>query len=402
MRRDYDVLIVGAGLTGLMAAALLATGAHSEKLRVVVVDAAERPQWRPGSDLGLRVSAVSMGSAELLASIGAWEFVASGGPCAYDHMRVWDEDAVADGPTALRFDADEFAVPHLGYIVENLLLRQALLAVLDRTAVQFLFGVTLDVLEVHAGRQRASFDGGEQFDADIVIAADGARSAVRALAGIGASGRAYEQTALVTHLRPEKPHAATAWQRFLRDGPIGLLPLADGRVSTVWSTTPETVAGALDLDDAELSALLTDVSGGVLGRLCVAAPRAAFPLAAQHAHSYVRHGIALLGDAAHTVHPLAGQGANLGLADARALADVIQQAIANGEYPGDRPVLRRYERARKGENLAMMHCMTGLNRLFASDSAVLGELRKTGMALFNYSGPIRRRVVDIALGGRHT
>ncbi len=400
MRKSYDILIVGAGLAGLAAAALLGRDVRPGRLRIVVVDSAERPEWRPGSDVSLRVSAVSTGSSELLASIGAWPYVTAGHPCAYDHMRVWDEDAAPDGPTALRFDAEEFAVPHLGYIVENVVIRHALIEALDESDVELRFGVTLDDLEARAGRQRVSFDNGDRFDADVVIAADGARSRARALAGIEVSAHPYEQTALVTHLEPGKPHAHTAWQRFLRDGPIGLLPLADGRVSTVWTTTPAAAAGALGLDDDALSALLTKVSGGVLGKLRVAAPRATFSLAAQHAHSYVVRGLALIGDAAHTVHPLAGQGANLGLADARALAEVIREAIANGEHPGDRPVLRRYERARKGENLAMMHCMTGLNRLFASDSAVLGELRKTGMALFNYGGPIRRRVVDIALGGR--
>ena len=138
----------------------------------------------------------------------------------------------------------------------------------------------------------------------------------------------------------------------------------------------------------------------MLGDLGVAGARGVFPLVAQHADDYVRRGIALIGDAAHSIHPLAGQGANLGIADAARLSQVVHAALADGEHPADRPVLRRYERARKGENAAMMHFMTGLNRLFAADSDVLGELRKAGLALFNRSGPIRRTVVGVALGGK--
>lgn len=154
----------------------------------------------------------------------------------------------------------------------------------------------------------------------------------------------------------------------------------------------------MQADDEALGNLLSAASDYVLGALAVAGPRGSFALLAQHAKAYVERGIALIGDAAHTVHPLAGQGANLGLADAAALADVIGAALESREHPGDRPVLRRYERQRRGENAAMMHFLTGLNRLFASDSRVPGELRRTGMALFNHAGPLREKIIDVALG----
>jgi 2-octaprenylphenol hydroxylase len=179
-----------------------------------------------------------------------------------------------------------------------------------------------------------------------------------------------------------------------------MLPLADGRISVVWSTSQAVADKAMAANDEELGRMLSETSDFVLGRLEVAGPRGAFPLCARHAKQYVRPGLALLGDAAHAIHPLAGQGANLGLQDAARLAEVIDTALDNGEHPGDRPVLRRYERARKGENATMMHFMTGLNRLFATDSALAGEMRATGMRLFNMSGPIKERAVRVALGVR--
>ncbi len=381
MNKQFDVLIVGAGVTGLTAAALLAQGQHSDRLQITVVDAASRPVHAADDDVVLRVSAIASGSAGLLDSVGAWSHVQETRASAYEHMRVWDESSSADSATALRFDAAEFAVPQLGFIVENVLIQHALLEVLDKLDVRLKFDTTVDAL-----------------DADLVIGADGARSFVRDRVGIKTRDFPYGQTAYVTHLRPEKSHQKTAWQRFMQDGPLGMLPLSDGRISVVWSTHDALAERAKSASDEELGEILSEASDYVLGELQVAGPRGAFPLCARHAEQYVMPGIALIGDAAHAVHPLAGQGANLGLQDAAMLASVIDQALGNGEYPGDRPVLRRYERARKGENATMLHLMTGLNRLFTTDSAVVQELRATGMRLFNYSGPIRDHAVKVALG----
>jgi len=381
MNKQFDVLIVGAGVTGLTAAALLAQGQHSDRLQITVVDAASRPVHAADDDVALRVSAIASGSAGLLDSVGAWSHVQETRASAYEHMRVWDESSSADSATALRFDAAEFAVPQLGFIVENVLIQHALLEVLDKLDVRLKFDTTVDAL-----------------DADLVIGADGARSFVRDRVGIKTRDFPYGQTAYVTHLRPEKSHQKTAWQRFMQDGPLGILPLSDGRISVVWSTHDALAERVKSASDEELGEILSEASDYVLGELQVAGPRGAFPLCARHAEQYVMPGIALIGDAAHAVHPLAGQGANLGLQDAAMLANVIDQALGNGEYPGDRPVLRRYERARKGENATMLHLMTGLNRLFTTDSAVVQELRATGMRLFNFSGPIRDHAVKVALG----
>ena len=398
MNERYSIVIVGGGVTGLMAATLLARSEHGDRLDITLVDAAPRPRFDGNDDVDLRVSAIASGSAALFAQVDAWDFVAATRVSPYERMRVWDEGESPDGPATLRFDADEFAVPQLGFIVENLLLQESLLQQLDNSAAELRFDSPLQALRRVDERYKIDLRSDETLTADLLIAADGARSFVRSAAGIEAREWPYEQTAFVTHLQAEKPHGATAWQRFLRDGPLGILPLEDGRVSVVWSTTPDKANAALEADDAATGDLLTEASDGVLGKLTVAGPRGAFPLRARHASNYVLPNLALIGDAAHAIHPLAGQGANLGLQDAAELSRQVIDALSAGLHPGDRPVLRRYERARKGANATMLHFMTGLNRLFATDSRIITELRTAGMRLFNRSGPIRNRAVRVALG----
>jgi 2-octaprenylphenol hydroxylase len=401
MKDNFHVVIVGAGIAGLTVAALLAQSGAGERLKITLLDAQQRPSRPTGEDVALRVSAIATGSAHLLQEIGAWSFLDAGRITPYDGMRVWDESSTAESGDALFFDAAEFAVPQLGFIVENVHLQAALLDVLQRESVELLFDSPIAALQRQESGELVRLDDGRTLHADLVIGADGVRSLVRESAGIESTQWAYGQSAFVTHLRPEKAHCNTAWQRFLSKGPLGMLPLYDGRISVVWSTTDEQAEWAMQATDEALGNALAAASDYVLGNLTVAGPRAAFPLQAKHAKDYVKAGIALIGDAAHAVHPLAGQGANLGLQDAACLADVVAKAIQNGEYPGDRPVLRRFERSRKGANATMLHFMTGLNRLFATDSALLKELRTTGMRLFNQSGPVREHVVSVALGNRH-
>lgn len=398
MNRRYSIVVVGGGVTGLMAATLLAKGPHRDLLDITLVDAAPRPVFSPDDDVALRVSAIATGTAALFDSVGAWEYTAATRVSPYTGMRIWDENDTPESASALRFDADEFATQELGFIVENVLLQDVLLYQLDRTATELRFACEIASLQRRGRQMHLELKDGEVLEADLVIGADGARSFVRSAVGIEAHAWPYEQTAFVTHLRPEKSHGAIARQRFLGDGPLGILPLADGRVSVVWSTTPAQAKAALEADEAATGRMLSEASDYVLGKLEVAGPQGAFPLCARHAEHYVLPNLALIGDAAHAIHPLAGQGANLGLQDAAELANQISEALAAGLHPGDRPVLRRYERARKGANATMLHFMTGLNRLFTTDSRVLGEIRTAGMRAFNRSGPIRERAVKVALG----
>ncbi|MGI9204652.1 MAG: UbiH/UbiF/VisC/COQ6 family ubiquinone biosynthesis hydroxylase [Woeseiaceae bacterium] len=397
MKNAAEVLIVGAGMVGLAAANLLARDA---RLSVTVVDAGERPAFSIENDVSLRVSAIAPGSSKLLSSIGAWNDITKMRVCPYTEMKVWDVAGHADGPETLSFDAAEFALPELGFIVENLAIQAALLQQLETTSATIYFETKIDSIRRSGDRYDVELETARKLKPDLLIGADGAKSFVRSCAEIPVRLWEHRQKAFVTHLRPDLSHRNTAWQRFVNAGPIGLLPLEDGRVSCVWSTTPENADEALAMTDEQLANRLTDVSDGVLGRLTPAGPRGAFPLESQHAEHYVTAGLALVGDAAHAIHPLAGQGVNLGFADAAQLAETIFAELDRGECVGDLPSLRKYERARIGANQLMLSFVDGLNRLFSSDSASIAKARGAGMYAFNKSGPIRNHAVQVALGIR--
>lgn len=400
MKKDFEVVVAGAGMVGLVTAALLAQSPCRKQLKITLIDAGKRPRFSESDDIALRVSAVSRGSMSILQDVGVWQQIMSLRAGPYRRMRVWDSRESVEGPNTLRFDAADFAVPELGFIVENVLIQHALLQRLDELDVDMHFETPIANISVDREKHRVDVQllAGNSVTADLLIGADGAASLVRESAGISVRTWSYPQSAFVTHVMPERSHKETAWQRFLKEGPLAFLPLRDGRVSVVWSTTPEIADRAMSASDAELAALLEQASDGLLGKLEVAGPRGSFPLRSQHAEQYVVPGLALVGDAAHAVHPLAGQGANLGIADAAALVTVVSEAMVRGEHPGDLPTLRRYERERKGANKTMLLFIDALNRLFLNDSEAIANLRGTGMRLFNHSGPIQRRAVQVALG----
>jgi ubiquinone biosynthesis UbiH/UbiF/VisC/COQ6 family hydroxylase len=230
-----------------------------------------------------------------------------------------------------------------------------------------------------------------------LLAADGSHSAVRRLVDLPVTGHRYAQTAVVTHVTSSATHQSTAWQRFLPGGPLALLPLLDGRSSVVWSLPTAEAEALLACDDAEFLAALEAASAGVIGALTACSKRVGFPLQALHALRYTAPRVALVGDAAHTVHPLAGQGMNLGLLDAAAIAAVIEDALLAGEDFGDLKVLRRYERERKGDNLAMLAVFDGLNRLFGLPGWA-APLRSLGLRAVETARPVKRLLMQKALG----
>ncbi|MFO1408276.1 MAG: FAD-dependent monooxygenase [Steroidobacteraceae bacterium] len=394
-RPDFDVVVVGGGMVGLATAALVAREPRLAGLRVAVVEpAAPRPPV--DGDVDLRVSALSRASERVLAAAGAWDAIEPHA-CAYERMVVWDAASTPEAADALRFDAAEAGEPDLGHIAENLRIQWAL------AGSPALKGVTmlragLDGLEFGADPARVGLDDGRSVTAGLVVGADGGSSKVRELCGISRGGWSYGQVAVVAHLEPGHPHRHTAWQRFLPEGPLALLPLRDGRVSLVWSTTPEAAKSLIDAEPDAFGRRVTEASAHVLGPLGLASARAGFPLALWHAREYVRPRLALVGDAAHTIHPLAGQGVNLGFLDAASLAEVLADAVESGTDPASLRVLRRYARWRRAENAVMLGACDTINRTFGERSVAVAGLRRFGLAVVGSQAPVRRLMVRRALG----
>jgi 2-polyprenylphenol 6-hydroxylase len=397
VKRDLDVAVIGAGMVGAATAALLAQAAPS--ISIAVLDAEAPPRWRAGDEPGLRVSALSEASRRILAACGAWDEIAAGRISPYTRMRVWDGAIPAGGPGEIRFDAADVLAPVLGHIVENELVRLALRdALLRLDNVRLLDGARLETLALDGERAELGIEDGRRLRARLVVGADGATSPSRTMAGLAVQGHDYEQRAVVCNIRCQLPHRQTAWQRFLPEGPLAFLPLRDGRVSIVWSTTPERAEAVLAADDEHFRAAVTEASDACLGEVLEAGPRAAFPLRMRYAPVYTRARYALVGDAAHTVHPLAGQGVNLGFLDAAALAQVVAAGLAAGRDPGDAALLRRYERWRKPENFLAMHAFDGINRLFSNDSPALGSLRRAGLTVVDRLAPLKGVFIRRAMG----
>ena len=389
------VLIAGAGVVGLATAALLATGRCADRLRVHVLDARAPPPWR-AEDVDLRVYALSRASQRLLESVGAWWSISARRACAYRRMHVWEGLRPAEG--ALQFDSADIAEPDLGHIVEDALIRAALVDVLEAArSAELTTGAAVDSVEIEPRSALVRLTGGRTLRGTLLVAADGSESAVRRLLALPVAAHGYGQTALVTHVASTQPHRDTAWQRFLPGGPLAFLPLSDGRSSVVWSLPTERAEELLAAPPDAFVADLTSASAGVLGELGPCSARAGFPLQALHAPRYCAPRAALVGDAAHTVHPLAGQGMNLGLLDAAALARTLEDALLAGEDPGDLKVLRRYERERKGDNLAMLLALDALHRVFALPGWA-APWRLAAFSAVDRSGIAKRYLMRRALG----
>ena len=388
---QYDLIIVGGGMVG----ATLACALGDSPLRVALVDtSAPNLHWDP-EGFDLRVSALTRATQRVFEAVGAWPQMASRRVVPYLAMHVWD----ATGRGAIDFRSAEVGEADLGHIVEN---RVILAALHERLAafanVELLWPAAPAALTTQADHAELRLADGRPLRARLVAGADGAGSWVRREAGITTTGWPYRQTAVVATVKTSRHHAHAAWQRFMPDGPLALLPLTDNHLSIVWSTTPEHAERLLGLEDSAFLDALQVAFGQRLGRMEWCGPRAAFPLALQHADDYVRPRIALLGNAAHSIHPLAGQGLNLGVTDAAALAEVLLAAHTHGRDIGAFSVLRRYERWRKGENVAVMAAMDGFKRLFGARAAPLRWARNLGLSAVNLAPAAKEFLIRRAMG----
>ena len=395
METRADVLIVGAGMVG----SALALALQGSGLDVLVLDGGSlsvKP-FDPQSAFEPRVSALSAASQRILERLDVWQGIASRRISPYGQMHVWD----GSGTGQIHFSASSVHADVLGHIVENRVVQDALLDRLHDSDIGLLGDARLEQMRHSGDDWLLTMADGRQFRAPLVVAADGANSAVRRLTGTPTREWDYMHHAIVTSVRCDAPHKRTAWQRFTDDGPLAFLPLERGDehwCSIVWSVTPAQAERLMALEDDAFCRALEQAFEGRLGHVVSADARLCVPLRQRHAKRYVAKGLALIGDAAHTIHPLAGQGVNLGFLDAAVLAEVLRHAAERGENLADARVLSRYERRRMPHNLALMAAMEGFERLFQADRLPVRWLRNTGLKVINRMPEAKAMFVREALG----
>ncbi|MCK0537070.1 UbiH/UbiF/VisC/COQ6 family ubiquinone biosynthesis hydroxylase [Alcanivorax quisquiliarum] len=389
---SVDLVIIGGGMAGGLLAAILAGG----PLRVQLVDAAPVPQMPQGLARP-RVSALTEASQRMLVRTGAWAKLPPERVQSYTRMQVWD----GDGTGEVVFDAVEAGVPSLGWIVENDAVVAALhQALATATNVRWHCDARVTRLQRSAAGWQIALADGRELAAPMLVGADGARSSVRENAGIPGTLRPTGHLAIVGTVAMERPHGRCARQRFMDTGPLALLPLGGDRhhCSLVWSCLPAEAERLMALEGDAFDVALTQASQGCCGALRLLGKRGLFPINELHASEYVSDGVALIGDAAHVVHPLAGQGINMGMLDAAVLAEEFERASTRGLPFYHQSALARYQRRRRGHNALMLNVLHGFKVLFEQPSLEVRLMRNLGMNLFNRAAPVKRMLTRHALG----
>lgn len=399
-QQSFDIIIVGAGMVGAtMALALAGSG-----LRLALLDARPLPTGRSWAvnEFDARVSAITHASQRLFEELGVWAQIQQQRACAYTHMHVRE----ADGTASIDFDASEVHSDSLGHIIENSVITQALYTkIVGCSNIEILAPVSVSALGQDAeGRYLLQTAEAGELKAELIVAADGAVSPLRTMAGLKTREWDYEHRAIVTTVKTATPHQHTARQIFMDAGVLAFLPLqgdgaeADHYCSIVWSVKTDSADQLLALDDDAFCQALTRASENWLGEVQQTAARHSFPLRQRHATEYYVNNLVLIGDAAHSIHPLAGQGANLGLQDARILAEELNKALRTGRRLHDPVVLARYQRQRQPHNLGMMAVMEGFKRLYAQQPLPVRWLRNTGMKAVNRLPLLKKQLMREALG----
>jgi 2-octaprenyl-3-methyl-6-methoxy-1,4-benzoquinol hydroxylase/2-octaprenylphenol hydroxylase len=387
----FDVAVVGAGMVG----AALALALAREGFDVAVFEPRAPKLWNAQDEVDLRVVALAPSSVELFDRLDIWKEIAAARANAYRRMRVWD----ALAPGQLAFDAADEGRAALGWIVENRLIQSVLWQALQREArIALHCPAKVTGTDATDDRRTLTLDDDTSVAARLVVAADGADSVLRGLLGIATRDRDYGQRAVVAHVATERAHESTAWQRFVPGGTIAFLPLADGRSSIVGSVSQTDAERLLALDDEAFCAELGAAFDFRLGRITATTERASFPLRMKLAERYLAPRFVLIGDAAHAVHPLAGQGVNLGLRDVGELRSVLVEARdAKRDFAAE-SVLRRYERRRRSDNTLSAHAFDAIQRVFGSDAIPAAALRGVGLSLVDKITPIKRAFARHAEG----
>ncbi|CCG86598.1 3-demethoxyubiquinol 3-hydroxylase [Erwinia piriflorinigrans] len=388
IKQKVDVAIVGGGMVG----AALASGLAEHGFQVAVLEQEEPPEFDSSADPDVRISAIGAASVGLLRQLEVWPQVLNMRCAAYRQLETWEWQTAQ-----VSFDAESLGLPELGFMVENSVLQRALWQRLQQQDVNLLCPTRLlDLQQVNGGWQM-TLDNGKALQARLVVGADGANSQVRQLAGIGIHGWNYAQSCMLISVRCEHPAGDTTWQQFTPQGPRAFLPLFDRWASLVWYDTPARIR---QLQAMSMPQLKKEIQAHFPARIGKVTPLVAgsFPLVRRHATRYILPGLALVGDAAHTINPLAGQGVNLGYRDVDALIAVLSESRSRAEDWSSAAVLMRYQRKRLKDNLLMQSGMDLFYFTFSNQLAPLKVVRNLGLIVAQHSGVLKRQALRYALG----
>ena len=389
MAKQFEVLIAGAGLSGLSTALALAEAGAE----LAIIDRFD-PRRTPKARIDHRTTAISLSSRRLLTALVAWKDVAATASPILDILV-----SEAGQHFSMHYDHREVGDEPMGHIVDNHALKLALIDRLQQhSAVTFLDPGSISSLSTHAAEASVTTESGERYDASLIVGADGRGSSVRELAGIRISEHPYGHTSIVDTLEHELPHNNLAHERFLPGGPLALLPLSGNRSALVWTDQHAVSERLAKLPDTLFNAALMERFGDSLGAIRAVGPRRLYPLSLVLAETNVADRVALVGDAGHAIHPIAGQGFNLGLRDVAALAEVIEDAFELGLDIGSAGVLGDYQKRRGFDVMSMVAATDGLTRLFSNGIAPLQGLRSLGLGLVQRVGPLKRGAIRHAMG----
>lgn len=386
---QQEIIVIGGGMVGAAAA----LGLAKLGVKVALIEKNPLPNFVENAPYDVRISAISAASVELLSQLGAWQAIEQMRVCPYDGLETWEIDGFNTA-----FHASELGLDKLGYMVENNLIQIGLWQALSaypncQQAVGF--------QQISANRNgelwEVTLDNQQKFSAPIVLACDGANSLVRSWSGIGLTSWQYRQHCLLAVVNTEKAQQSVTWQQFFPTGPRAFLPLLDHQGCVVWYDSPQRIQQLKQMQSAKLSEEIMAAFPERLGKVEVTA-HGSFPLTRQHAQSYVRNGIVLVGDAAHTINPLAGQGVNLGFKDVKALLEVAEQAVQKGQNLANEELWKAYERKRKPDNLLMQTGMDVFYKTFKTELLPVKVLRNLGLIMAQRATPLKKKALKYALG----